>query len=133
MFYNACLQSSPRGVLSPPLLHNISQLDITHLYLLACLAHLVVVVDGEHPQTPGVLLVRVLPHASLPPGRITVCSYHRLGRVGRLEIIGHRPGHMVHVVCQLPQSSPHPLLAHPLLGQLETASPAQPETVKTEI
>ena len=33
------------------------------------------------------------------------------------------PGHMVHVVCQLPQSSPHSLLAHPLLGQLQTASP----------
>ena len=122
MFYNACLQSSPRGVLSPPLLHNISQLDITHLYLLPRLPRLVVVVDGEDPETPAVVLL-VVPHTALSAGRVTVCSYHRLGRVGRLEIIGHRPGHMVHVVCQLPQSSPHPLLAHPLLGQLETASP----------
>ena len=88
------------GELSPPPLHNISHLDITHLYLLAWLAPLVVVVDGEHPQTPGVVLVRVLPDASLPTGRITVCSYHRLGRVGRLEIIGHRPVMMIYVVME---------------------------------
>ena len=112
------------GALSPPPLHNICHLDITHLNLLAGLGPLVVVVDGEHPEAPGVVLLWVVvPHTPLPPGGVTVCSYHRLGRVGRLEIIGHRPGHMVHVVCQLPQSSPHPLLAHPLLGQLETASP----------
>ena len=88
------------GVLSPPSLHNISHLDITHLHLLAGLAApLDVVVDGEHPQTPGsVLLVWVLPHASLPTGRVTVCSYHRLGRVGRLEIIGHRPVRRISVM-----------------------------------
>ena len=74
-------------VLSPPPLHDISHLDITHLHLL--LGLLAVVVDGEHPQTPG--LGRVVPHTSLPAGRVTVGSYHRLGRVGRLEIIGHRP------------------------------------------
>ena len=98
---------------------------LRHLQLLAPLGPLpalVVVVDGEDPETPAVVLL-VVPHTALSAGRVTVCSYHRLGRVGRLEIIGHRPGHMVHVVCQLPQSSPHPLLAHPLLGQLETASP----------
>ena len=59
-----------------------------HLYLLAALPHLVVVVDGEHPETPGVLLV---PDTTLPAGRVTVGSYHRLGGVRQLEIIGHGP------------------------------------------
>merc|ERR1719510_29025 len=95
---------------------------LTHLHLLAGLPNLVVVVDGEHPETPGAGVL-VLLHTSLPPSCVTVGSYHRLGGVWRLEIIRHRPGHMIHVVRQLPQSSPHPLLAHPLLGQLETASP----------
>ena len=92
------------GDLSPPSLHNLSHLDITHLYLLAGLAPLVVVVDGEDPKTPGVLLVWVLPHASLPTGRVTVCSYHRLGRVGRLEIIGHRPVMMIMMMMVVTES-----------------------------
>ena len=46
---------------------------------------LVVVVDGEDPEAP------VVPHAALPPGRVTVRSYHRLGGVWRLEIIRHGP------------------------------------------
>ena len=93
--FSACV-GGVTGALSPPPLHNISHLDVTHLDLPAGLAPLDVVVDGEHPQTPGsALLVWVLPHASLPTGRVTVCSYHRLGRVGRLEIIGHRPVMMI--------------------------------------
>ena len=32
-----------------------------------------------------------MPHAALPPGRVTVRSYHRLGGVWRLEIIRHGP------------------------------------------
>ena len=36
----------------------------------------------------------------------------------------HLPGHVIHVVRQLPQSPPDPLLGDPLLGELETASPA---------
>ena len=98
MFYNACVQSSPRGVLSPPLLHNISHhLDITHLHLLPRLPRLVVVVDGEDPETPAVVLL-VVPHTALSAGRVTVCSYHRLRRVGRLEIIGHGPDEMNYIV-----------------------------------
>ena len=62
---------------------------LRHLQLLdplGPLPALVVVVDGEDPETP----LR-LPDAPLPPGCVTVGPYHRLGRVWRLEIIGHGP------------------------------------------
>ena len=88
---------------------------LDHLDPLPALA---VVVDGEDPETPV-----LVPDAALSPGRVTVRPYHRLGRVWRLEIIGHGLGHVVHVVRQLPQSPPDPLLGDPLLGELETATP----------
>ena len=67
------------GAAAAPLLH-------LHLLPLPLPLHpLVVVVDGEDPEAS------VVPHAALPPGRVTVRSYHRLGGVWRLEIIRHGP------------------------------------------
>ena len=60
---------------------------LDHLDPLPALA---VVVDGEDPETPV-----LVPDAALPPGRVTVRPYHRLGRVWRLEIIGHGLGVLV--------------------------------------